>query len=811
LPGGGFLVQESSPSFIDVVFEMNRASSGGGGALFTSDAVFTNCVIRSNVAERSGGGVYMVGGSRPVFTTTHIVGNRSGAGPAGVGDVGVGGGVDARDSSPTFRASRISGNASVFAAGGIYHGGDFASPYGVAVLAVSDTEVADNVSTPFSPAWNPAEGGGIHIESNAVAQLTRAQVLRNSANTGGGLNAYRARYELVDSIVEGNRATGRSDGGIGGGINGSSTHAGGPVEPSSVVVLTRTLVRNNIGITGGGVVVTGEAGRPATLSVADSVIDSNQAQNQGGGVLLSNANLTASNSLILRNTVTGGGTPFGGGLMLTASSGATVVNSTLAANTAGGYGGGIFMDGTTVLDLRGSRVFNNTSGFPNGGGGLFVGPNGSNTGSVVSSIIADNATYQIVEHGCPGPKLTFNSNTITPRTGSSDVYLGCPGAISSIAAFNALNNTSGNDSNLPRFAHVLSAPQYGGPRSTIAWTFGRATSVAVGGVGTFNGASGAVDVASGSASYSITAAASSANGGNYTAGASTVGVPPAPVASRGRAISTAGDFDGDGRADLTVFRPSGSVWYHRFWTGAISVVQWGLSGDLIAPGDYDGDGRADQTVFRPSSGTWYFLNSSAGVSGGWQWGLPNDVPVPGDYDGDGRTDAAVFRPSNSVWYIRYQATGAIAVVQWGLPGDVTSAGDYDGDGLTDLAVFRPSNGTWYVRSLATGAITTLQWGLPGDIPVPGDYDGDGKTDRAVFRPSNGVWYFRYSSNGTIATYQWAVPGDIPTPGDYDGDGLTDRAVFRPSNGSWYITYSSTGGVEVVQWGLAGDVPGLKRP
>ena len=162
---------------------------------------------------------------------------------------------------------------------------------GVSVMVLSDTEVADNTSTPFSPAWNPAEGGGIHIESNAVAQLTRVQVLRNRANTGGGLNAYRARYEIVDSIIEGNHATGRSDGGIGEAGSRGPPHAGGAVEPSSVVVLTRTLVRNNIGITGGGVVVTGELGRPATLSIFSSVID--QPGRIRAAASISNANLNA--------------------------------------------------------------------------------------------------------------------------------------------------------------------------------------------------------------------------------------------------------------------------------------------------------------------------------------------------------------------------------------------------------------------------------------------------------------------------------------------------------------------------------------
>ena len=257
------------------------------------------------------------------------------------------------------------------------------------------------------------------------------------------------------------------------------------------------------------------------------------------------------------------------------------------------------------------------------------------------------------------------------------------------------------------------------------------------------------------------------------------------------------DFDGDGKTDVSVFRPSTGAWYLLQSTAGFAGLTFGASTDRIVPGDYDGDGKTDVAVFR--SGTWYLNRTTLGFTG-IGFGAATDIPTPGDFDGDGKTDVAVFRPSTGAWYLQRSTLGFTGVT-FGGSGDQPVVGDYDGDGKSDVAVFRPSTGIWYLNRSTLG-FTGVTFGASIDKPVQADYDGDGKTDVAVFRTTTGAWYLQRSTLG-FTGITFGLGSDLPTPGDYDGDGKADLAVFR--SGSWFLQ-RTTAGFTGIGFGAATDRP-----
>jgi hypothetical protein len=260
------------------------------------------------------------------------------------------------------------------------------------------------------------------------------------------------------------------------------------------------------------------------------------------------------------------------------------------------------------------------------------------------------------------------------------------------------------------------------------------------------------------------------------------------------------DFDGDGKTDVSIFRPAAGQWWLNRSTAGIGVATFGVSTDVLVPADYSGDGKTDIAFFRPSTGEWFVLRSEDSSFYSVPFGASGDIPAPGDFDADGKADIAVFRAGT--WYIS-KSTGGTIIQTFGLSSDKPVVADYDGDGTDDIAIYRPSVSEWWLLRSSAGLIAG-QFGASGDKTVPGDYTGDGKADVALWRPSTGEWFVLRSEDGSYFSLPFGTTGDVPSPGDYDGDGKFDTTVFRPSTNTWFSN-QTTAGTVITPFGAAGDV------
>ena len=135
---------------------------------------------------------------------------------------------------------------------------------------------------------------------------------------------------------------------------------------STVVISNSTICDNtNHGYSGGGIEIRGES----SLIVKDSTIRGNSVYDKGGGIYLSN-----SEALITGSAISGNQTGIGGAIYSRGPSILTIRRSSIYGNTSFSRGGGIYAD-ETIVSIENSTISNNRAthlsweeGYSSGGG-----------------------------------------------------------------------------------------------------------------------------------------------------------------------------------------------------------------------------------------------------------------------------------------------------------------------------------------------------------------------------------------------------------------------------------------------------------
>jgi RHS repeat-associated protein len=307
----------------------------------------------------------------------------------------------------------------------------------------------------------------------------------------------------------------------------------------------------------------------------------------------------------------------------------------------------------------------------------------------------------------------------------------------------------------------------------------------------------------------------------YQAGAAGVGSGTTVSGGVEYVISTAFDFNGDGRNDLIGTNSAGALLVAFGSATGYGTPVSAPSGASTAFGDVDGSGVAG--ILANVSGTWYFYKWNGSAFAGTSTGISVATaasPILADLNGDGRADFA-YTDSSGIVHVRLSTS---------TPGTVSFSSDINtGVGISGFTIFAQTSSSralhfWggsqadligvektcaqynakhiciayqYIYNALhfTGSTFSTSGLLPAPVSSPisivdfADYNDDGCTDVLT-----ATQLLLSGCNGT-ATIPVALPSGVTAVGgiDWNGDGRRDVLV-KQANGNLGVVLSTGSGL-----------------
>ncbi len=288
----------------------------------------------------------------------------------------------------------------------------------------------------------------------------------------------------------------------------------------------------------------------------------------------------------------------------------------------------------------------------------------------------------------------------------------------------------------------------------------------------------------------------------------------------GRSVSSAGDINGDGYADVAIGASAlstnqGAVYIHLGGPSGVSPVyfiqytggtaNWQLGESVAVAGDINGDGYSDLIAgaYRQGGG------GAARIYMGGAFPISPSPPTSGTLN-----PGAVLGPLTIASGFTNSRTGT----------SVANAGDVNGDGFSDVIIGAPeaTNGhtneglAFLYYGSANGLASTPDLILEVNeasarfgysVATAGDVDGDGYADVIVGAPEAGTtgkaYIFRGGPGGLSSSPFLILNGTVgsryghavSTAGDVNGDGYSDVIIGAPNAGTASVHLGSAGGTE----------------